>query len=67
MLIICMNKPITKHLIGFAAIAINAGRMQGQSRKQTLVLEGEERNKTGKSDKAIRNHTKDIEVLKIAK
>jgi hypothetical protein len=30
-------------------------------------LEGEERNKTGKSDKAIRNHKKDIEVLKIAK
>jgi hypothetical protein len=41
--------------------------LQGQSRKQTFVLEGEERNKTGKSDKAIRNHTKDIEVLKIAK
>ena len=67
MLIIGMNKPIAKHLISFATIAINAGRMQGQSGKQTLVLEGEERNKTGKSDKAIRNHTKDIEVLKIAK
>ncbi len=67
MLIIGMNKPITKHLIGFATISIDAGRLQGQSGKQTLILEGEERNKTGKSDKAIRNHTKDIEVLKIAK
>jgi hypothetical protein len=54
-------------LIGFATIAIDAGRLQGQSGKQTLILEGEERNKTGKSDKAIRNHTKDIKVLKIAK